>query len=383
MGVIRLLFGLNSGINKGAMKKIFLLSTLYFLLPTFLIGCAGRSVVSTPRLKQTVRIGSSRYITAQSLSEAYNLDYYWDAITKKVTLSKGEKAARMMAGSRLALLNDSVRTMDKEARFYQGSLAIPESFTRRSLSPFFREKHIRKKIIPPTSGLPIKKVIIDAGHGGKDPGAVGRRGLKEKDVVLDIAKRLKKKLEARGIDVILTRESDRFISLSQRSRIANANAGDVDFFISIHANASRSSWVNGVEVFYLSESIDDDLRAFRAAKNYKLNLKEGCSGKYTKVILWDLIYRNNRKASIRLASYVCKSLSKNIRQRNRGIKPARFYVLKGTNIPAILAEVGFISNAREEKKLRDASYRNKIAQALADGIIQYNRDFTQRRYTRH
>lgn len=366
------------------MKKIFILSTLYFLLTTLLIGCA-TTTVSSLRIKETVRIDGSRYIFAESLCEAYNISYHWDPIARKATLKKDDKEARFLVDSSVALLDDTVRTMDKEARFYQGSMMIPDSFARRTLAPFFREKYVARKRLPTKIyDLPIRRVVIDPGHGGKDPGAVGKRGLKEKDVVLDIAKRLKRELKAAGINAILTRESDKFISLSQRAKITNANidATQGDFFISIHANASHSRWVSGIEVFYLSEAVDDNPRSFKAAKDYRLNLKESYFGKNTLPIIWYLLFRENRRESAQLAKLICSSLSKDLRQRNRGAKQARFYVLN-TNAPAILVEVGFISNLREEEKLRDASYREKIAQALAEGVIQYNRQLSQRRYTRY
>lgn len=353
------------------MRKIVFLSTLYFLLSIFLIGCATGPLAPMGRVKATVVIDGVHYISAQALSQTYNLDYHWDAIVRKVTLKRDDKELRAAVNSSCALLNNQVHTMEREARFYQGEVVIPRSFARKAVEPFFRERYIGTKEIPIAFG-PIKKVIIDPGHGGKDPGAVGIRGLMEKDVVLDIAKRLKRKLNAAGINVILTRDRDEFISLARRSKIAN-NARDVDFFISIHANASRSRWVSGVEVFYLSESIDDNLRSFKAAKNYDLNLKERFSGKDTAAILWDLIYNDNRRSSIELAGCILGSLSKNLSQRNRGKKPARFYVLKGTNIPAILIEVGFISNSRDEKKLRNSSYRDRVAQAVIQGLIRYNR----------
>ncbi len=363
--------------------RIFILSTLYLLLSTFLIGCATAPVVSVPGLKETVRIDGARYVSAKSLCEVYNIDYYWDPIAKKVVLKKDDKEARIMVNSSTALLNKAARTMDKEAKFYRGMVFIPHSFARRTLGPFFREEYIERKVIPTGLG-PIRNVIIDPGHGGRDPGAIGRGGLKEKDVVLDIAKRLKRKLNAAGINIILTRASDKFVSLSQRSRIANTNA-DVEegsLFISIHANASRSRWVSGVEVFYLSESIDDNLRSLKAARNYDLNIKEGYSGKNTPAIIWDLLLTEYRRESKKLARLIGKTLCKKLYQRNRGIKQARFYVLK-TNIPAVLVEVGFISNSREEKRLRDASYRDKIAQGIAVGITQYNRQFRQRRTARY
>jgi N-acetylmuramoyl-L-alanine amidase len=329
-------------------------------------------------------ISGKKYIPAETLAQAYNLKLYWDPFTKKLTLKKDSKEVKLMVDSSVVLLNGTVYSLDKEVKFYRGQVVIPQSFVRNKLSFFFKEEYTSKRPISVRRViLPIKSVIIDPGHGGKDPGAIGRKGLKEKDVVLDIAKRLKRKLNALGIDVILTREDDRFISLYQRSNIANTNAKEMDFFISIHANASRSRWVSGVEVFYLSELIDDDSRSLKAAKNYDLNLKEDFSGKYTPAILWDLIFRNNRKSSIELSQQISHALSKDLSQKNRGEKPARFYVLKGTNIPAILIEAGFISNPREEKKLENAFYRDKIAQAIAEGIMQYNSNFAQKRTARY
>ncbi len=346
------------------------------LLAAFLIGCAGVPV-GTMRFEDAVTIGGSRYIKAESLCEVYGLDSYWDPISKKLTLTKDDKKLALLLNSRTVLLGETVYTMDKEARFYQGSVLIPQSFLASRLAAFFGQRPFRKEAAVAKISGPIKAVIIDPGHGGKDPGAIGRKGLREKDVVLDIAKRLKRKLNAAGIKVILTRSSDSFISLARRSVIANTNANQADFFISIHANASRSRWVSGVEVFYLSEAIDDDARAVAAAQKYQLNIKESFSGRHTAAILWDLTYRENRRSSIELAEYICRYLSKNLSQRNRGTKPARFYVLKGTNIPAVLIEVGFISNLRDEAKLNNPAYRDKVARYIFSGIAQYNR--SQRR----
>ena len=356
--------------------KIALVFTLYFLLATFLIGCATAPIT---RIQTIVRVEGTKYVPAKSLSEIYNLDYQWDSVAKKVVLTKVDKEARIMADSSTVLLNNEVHAMDKEAKFYGGALLIPESFVRRSLDPFFKEEYIERKPFP-AALAPIKSIIIDPGHGGKEPGAVGRGGLKEKDVVLDIAKRLKRKLSAAGINVILTRESDSSVSLSERAKVANSK--NADFFISIHANASRSAWVNGIEIFYLSEDIDDDARSVKAAQNYKLNIEERYYGKDTEAILWSLILSDNRVESKQLAEQVCKTLSKNLRQTNRGTKPARFYVLTA-NIPAILVEVGFISNRSEEKRLGTSSYRDEIAQAVAEGIIQYNRQISQSRTVRY
>ncbi len=356
--------------------RLLFLSSVFCLLSVLLIGCATAPMVSAPGLKETVIIDGAQYISAESLCRIYGLDSHWDPFTKKLTLIKGDKELRLLVNSSTALLGNTASAMDKEAKFYRGSVVIPQSFVKKTLTSFFKEEPIKEKVIVTEVSGPIKSVIIDAGHGGKDPGAVGRGGLKEKDAVLDIAKRLETRLKRAGIAVILTRASDKFVSLSSRSLIANTNAKQTDFFISIHANASRSRWVSGVEVFYLSEAIDEDLRASNAAKNHNLNIKEDFSGKDTAAILWDLIYRDDRKSSIELAELTSRILSRSLSQRNRGRKPARFYVLKGTNIPAILVEVGFISNRREEERLKSAFYRDKIAQAIFEGIIQYNHSFS-------
>ena len=359
----------------GQMSKVCRASALIFAIGIILSGCASLPLIPGRTGQESVLIEGTRYISLTDLSESYQLSCLWDPIAKKTVLSKEGDEARVLVESTTVLLNDRVYTMPKEARFYNAQVYIPQSFALKTLIPLFRKQALKTKIFLPQKDAAIKSVIIDPGHGGKDPGAVGRGGLKEKDVVLDIAKRLKRKLNAMGIEVILTRDCDKFISLSQRSRIANSYAEKADFFISIHANASYSRRVSGVEVFYISESIDDARRAQSAARDYNLGLKEDYCGKYTPAILWDLILSENRRNSIDLAQLVCAALSKNLAQRNRGKKPARFYVLKGTNLPAILVEVGFISNPADEKKLCTNYYRDKIASSITEGLKEYNRSY--------
>jgi len=357
--------------------KLVISSCITFAL--LLSGCA--TVPSAYSTKSTTTIGGRRYVSVRSIAGAYNLEYHWDGIAKKAALSGAGKELRVMADSQIVLLNNSAYTMPQAARVYQNSLVIPQTFTRQKIDPFFRSAYIEKEAIYfKPKDLVIKRVVIDAGHGGKDPGAIGRGGLKEKDVTLDVARRLKKKLQSSGIEVVLTRDSDEFVSLRERAKISDSSGAD--FFISIHANAARSKWVSGIEVFYLAESIDDNLRSAKAAKNHKLDIFDKYSGQNTETILWHLVLRENRRSSIELAQFASNSLSKKLSQRNRGEKPARFYVLK-TNLPAILIEVGFISNSREEKRLRDSSYKNNIAQAISEGLLQYNSTLRSMRTVRY
>ncbi|NQT46933.1 MAG: N-acetylmuramoyl-L-alanine amidase [Candidatus Omnitrophica bacterium] len=229
---------------------------------------------------------------------------------------------------------------------------------------------------PAAKKYTIERVVIDPGHGGKDPGATGRGGLKEKTIVLDIAQRLSRRLEGRGIDITITRNSDTFISLWSRANIANKR--DADFFISIHANAARSRRAQGFEVYYLSEATDDSARALAQVENASLEYEDSSVDKYTtdlEATLWDLELTENRVESIELAKIVSNEACDILGCKERGVKSARFYVLKHSRCPAILVEVGFVTNKNEEMKLKDAAYRDKIAEGLAEGILAYRREF--------
>jgi len=217
----------------------------------------------------------------------------------------------------------------------------------------------------------IRTIVIDPGHGGKDPGAIGVGRLKEKDVVLDISRRLKKRLERVGLKVSLTRDRDVFLSLKQRSRIANNK--EADFFISIHANAFRKSRAFGFEVYYLSEAIDDSARAVAAAENVALKFEQNEEfSKPLKATLWDILYTEHRAESIELARSICKAVErKGLSRNNRGVKGANFCVLRSTKMPAVLVEVGFISNPLEASRLKLRSYRQKLAEAVAEGVLSY------------
>lgn len=234
--------------------------------------------------------------------------------------------------------------------------------------------------------LEIKTIIIDPGHGGKDPGAIGRKGLKEKDVNLDIARRLRKILDRDGrFNVHLTRRGDQFIPLRKRSSFANRKKGDL--FISIHANAAYSRRVSGFETFYLCEAVDDTARAVAARENSVLRLESSRNPQSMQgdleVILWDLKYTEFRTQSRELAQLVQKNLDRRFKIRNRGVKAAPFYVLRKVDMPSVLVEVGFISNPGDEAMLASKSHRERMAQALAESIISYKRKYErQKGFTR-
>jgi len=231
-------------------------------------------------------------------------------------------------------------------------------------------KNIKKRKVP----FRARTIVIDPGHGGRDPGAVGPRGLKEKDVVLDIAKKLGRILKERyNLKVIYTRTRDVFIPLNERTEIANSNKADL--FISIHTNASRKRYTRGIETYILNWTNDEEAMRVAARENAISYKKMKKVQNELQIILQDLARNTKRDESIVLARSVqdsmIKILKRNYRITDLGVKQALFYVLVGAEMPSILVEVSFITNREEERRLSRNSYRNKIAEAIAKGIINY------------
>ncbi|MGE5197006.1 MAG: N-acetylmuramoyl-L-alanine amidase family protein, partial [Deltaproteobacteria bacterium] len=208
------------------------------------------------------------------------------------------------------------------------------------------------------------------------PGAIGRTGLREKSVNLDIAKRLAKLLSDDGIQVVMTRSTDQFIALERRVDIANSVKADL--FISVHSNANRVKGMNGFEVYYFTPRADDTRRALAAAKDSKPDVGGDCFASDNvnlKATLWDMVYTSSRAESIDLARSICRSIDNDLDTKILGVKGANFFVLRGARMPAILIEIGFVSNRREEQLLRNGYYRQQIAEAVATGIRNYDRDY--------
>jgi N-acetylmuramoyl-L-alanine amidase len=228
---------------------------------------------------------------------------------------------------------------------------------------------------PPAPDLFV--VVLDPGHGGDDTGAKGPSGLMEKDVVLDVARRLKARLlsELPDARVILTRDGDRNVSLDERTAIANHNHADL--FVSVHANASRRGTARGAETYFLSyQATDDDARAIAAIENNTLGLEEGVKANSSlEMILWDLAQSAYLKQSSSLAEIIQQNLNDALDINNRGIKQAPFRVLMGATMPAVLLEVAFISNPDEERRLRDPAFKERLTGAVYDSIQRYHDRF--------
>ena len=217
----------------------------------------------------------------------------------------------------------------------------------------------------------IRRVVIDPGHGGHDPGAVGQSGLQEKDVVLSIGLKLREKLkEELGLDVVMTRATDIFIPLEERTAIANkVNA---DLFVSIHVNAANNRNASGIETYYLNLAKTEKV-AQLAAKENGTSLEKVST---LQAILFDLMANYKLNDSAHLAEEVQKSLVKTTRgkypeTKNLGVKQGPFYVLVGATMPSILVEAAFISNSTEEAHLKDKTFYDLAAEGILEGMRGY------------
>jgi N-acetylmuramoyl-L-alanine amidase len=220
-------------------------------------------------------------------------------------------------------------------------------------------------------GLGARRIVIDPGHGGHDPGTIGRGGLQEKDLVLDVALRLERLIRQRlGLDVVMTRRSDVFIPLEERTAIANAK--DADLFLSIHVNSSRTPRAAGVETYYLSFAVDSHAEEVAARENAisPATLKD-LSG-LVRAIMQNSKIEESRDFATDVQTAMISTLRPSNRViEDRGVRRAPFYVLLGANMPSILAEIAFVSHREEERLLRSSSYRDSVAQGLLRGVQGY------------
>lgn len=234
---------------------------------------------------------------------------------------------------------------------------------------------------PARPASPIGPVIVlDPGHGGVETGAIGPSGLQEKDVTLDLARRVKALLEKSGATVVLTRDEDRVVPLDDRTAIANQNRASL--FVSIHLNASKRTSAVGSETYFLSpDATDAEARTLAALENKAYAPDQGgpsapppaAPDRGLELILWDLAQNTYLAESSRLAESVQRELNALTGTRDRGIRQAPFRVLMGATMPAILVEVGFISNPADESRFNDAAAKDKVADALARAIGEFRR----------
>ena len=274
-----------------------------------------------------------------------------ESATKKEVVTKASKELEALKQPQ------SPSTVRKEptpkpVEIPEQTIAEPETLTPGTLTREF--------------GLTTKTIVIDAGHGGKDPGGIGAGNLIEKPIALNISKKVGAILAAKGYTVLLTRDSDHFIPLKERTAFATRHKADL--FISIHANASENPKANGIETYYLDVTSTDKNAEMIAARE---NENSGYSIQELESLLKGLIVESKSHDSRRLATHVQRELVASTGAADRGVKHARFVVLIGTNVPAILIETGFVTNPTEGKKLTTDIYQQKVADAIVRGIENF------------
>lgn len=341
-----------------------------------LVGCSssGLKTIDKKISQSFVKLDRKPYIPLSTVCNYYKLSWQWDGFSKIIVVEGPQIKIKLYPGSSLILKGEEVYDLNIPVKIHKGIVMVPETFLRL----FFKEK---KEVYIPRDKKPdfsIRKIVIDAGHGGKDPGAIGKGEIREKDIVLEFAHRLKKELENYGIKVILTRDKDIFYPLKERSDVANEEKAD--FFISVHANASTSSSVRGVELYYLSMDYDSFAEAVQMRENAVIKLEEKADYNYSdnlNATLWDMILSENRVESIEMANFIAEELTRALKLKTRFVKGAKFHVLKGAHMPAVLLEIGYITNTLEAERLCNDYYQQMLVEAITAGIVNYKKAFEQ------
>jgi len=249
----------------------------------------------------------------------------------------------------------------------QGSTANPAAAAADALAA---------KVDAKAAQSPIKRIVIDPGHGGHDTGTISANGMREKDLVLDVGRRLRAYIKNNypDVEVIMTRDTDRFVALEERTAIANSRRADL--FISVHANASPSRAASGVETFFLSpdRAPAEDLQA---AARENARLASNKAGEKPEPMFASVTVGNRVAESRELARYIQAGLVRGIGAQsprtamNRGVKHAPFVVLLGAAMPSVLAEVSFLSNPKDEALLQTGQFRERVAASLFAGLNAY------------
>ncbi|MFA5304982.1 MAG: N-acetylmuramoyl-L-alanine amidase [Candidatus Omnitrophota bacterium] len=337
---------------------IFAMRRLCFLLIIlFFTACA-----TTSSRQAGMGYRQSDFIYIGDFCKKHNLQYDFDTLDDVIKISSSGKDIRLILNSNIVYFNGSTFSLSDAPQYSNGKLFVPQGLEKTIFS---------KEPVFSGSIFTIKTVVIDPGHGGKDPGALSCRGMREKDLNLKIAKYLKEELEDRGIKVILTRDRDIYISLQGRVNVAKRHNADI--FISIHGNSNRSKRLKGAEVYYLAPNrFNSQERALKLAKEENFRLKR--VNPDTEAILWDLLLTQNYVLSVELS----RSLYFSFRDLGFSMRPpkkAPFYVLRLAYVPSVLVETGYLSNRYEEKWLRKESYQRQIAEAIALAIVSMNKQY--------
>ena len=351
-----------------------------------------------------ITAGENRYVSLYDMVKYFPMEGSYDILLQRGKLyHKGHVAVYRTGHSCIIVDGDLCRDNYPLLR-QKGDVLVPVYLSRCILASFYPDIEagetsaglsirFRKKEDVPVKEekkepqYPIAFIIIDPGHGGRDPGAIGRGGLKEKHITLNVAKYLEAALKKKAgrTKIYMTRRNDRFIELSRRTEFANSKLKKNinGLFVSVHVNASVSTRISGFETYFLSQNpTNEDARNTAALENNVVVLEENGKNKkkYGDIdyIEARMITTQIQKESSMLARSIQRAMDRRINAfKSRGVRKADFYVLRGSLMPAVLLEVGFITNTVEARSLKKSSYQKLVAESIADGIAafisQYNK----------
>ena len=335
------------------------------------------------------------YISVNNFSDVLLNKNFTNNDTEKIIIYFGDTKIKITANISFIIINDKPyqlqnNVFQRKGEYYvplDDFLALLTQHTNTNYSMNYNSMSInlssviQNSPIDKTTDLIKEKkkwqfdtIIIDPGHGGKDPGSVGYKGTKEKDIVLDVSKRLARKIQKNlRVKTILTRDEDVFIRLQDRTKFANTNEGDL--FISIHVNSNESKKPYGFETYLLKPGRNQEAINVALRENSVIELE---GNKFEQLTDEQLIQATIAQSgfvqySEKFAALIQEEIDKRVQSRNRGVKQAGFYVLMGASMPNVLIELGYISNPNEEKKLNSSSYRDMLATSIYYAILEYQK----------
>lgn len=343
-------------------KKILVYGMGCVCYAFLLTGCAARS--SGLRALSAGNVSSSQFIDLESFCEKYGFQYELDTLDDLIRISSRDgREIKLIINSFVGSFNGRTIYFKNLPIYSKGTIYLPRELEK---IVFSKETALFSPVYS------IKTIVVDPGHGGRDPGAVSVGGMYEKDLNLKVSKYLKEELESKGFNVILTREQDKYLSLEER--VDAAKESNADLFISVHANSNHARFIRGVEVYYLSSSrFNSQERAVNLAKKERGKFNHLSSD--VKTIVWDLLLTKNYALSIEFVNNLYRTF-KNLGFKVEPPKSASFFVLKSAYVPSILVEMGYLSNREEENILRRKSYQKQIAQAIALSVSSLNSSYT-------
>lgn len=365
------------------MKKIIFLSLLVCIF-----GFLGADVEIkfnenlASEIIKTEFVDNVEYFNIFELNKALKSKISAKILERKLFLEIYQKQLIFLLDSNYLKHQNKIYNLPDKIIQNENKYLIPLQFIKKIMPLIYPEIIFKNGIIianPPVN-FGINTIVIDPGHGGKDPGAIGfSKKHFEKDIVLSVAKILQKKLmKELDAKVLITRDKDEYVTLQERTDFANKE--NADLFISLHCNAHPNKNASGIETFYLSTAKTDEARAVEALENevvYKYEGGEEAMQKYDELafILADMAQVEHLNESSEISYLLQKKLIAKMQCVDRGVKQANFYVLRGAFMPSILVELGFMSNKIEEQKLLKTAYQIKLVNAIFDTVKEFKQKY--------